>query len=175
MKQCIDCDLIKPLQDFQLRTDTNKYRNQCKKCRQHYVNKYRRENDEYKSRYNQYRKQRRGTDPQFAIMDRLRARVRKMLKSMNGHKYYKTMELLGCSFDEFKKHISDQFYGDMSWEKQNFVLDHKIPCSWFNLKIEKQQRICFGYKNIQPLTEEDNSRKSDKVWTTYNLNTNPYI
>lgn len=175
MKKCISCLEEKSLDDFYLRTDTNKYRNQCKKCRQEYVNLYKRENEYYKKKYNEYRKQRRIIDSQFAIMDRLRSRVRKMLKAKDGTKYINTIKLLGCTFDVFKEYIIKQFYGNMSWDKLNFVLDHKIPCCWFNLNDKKHQLICFNYKNIQPLTFEDNSKKSDKVWVTYNINKNPYI
>ena len=166
-KQCNKCKNIKTIENYQFRTDTKKYRNDCKACCQIRINTYRRENEEYKTRYNQYRKNRRLNDIQFAIMDRLRARVRKMLNADNSSKYFSTIDLLGCSIDKF--------YGDMSWEKKNFVLDHIIPCSWFDLSNPIHQKICFSYKNIQPLTEKDNSIKSDKVWTTYNLMKNPYI
>jgi hypothetical protein len=101
MKQCTSCLVDKQLSDFQYRSDTHKYQNQCKQCRQVYVNSYRRNNEDYKCRYNEYRR----LDTQYAIMDRLRARVRKMLKANNGHKYAKTIELLGCSFEIFKEHI----------------------------------------------------------------------
>ena len=47
-------------------------------------------NKEYKKRYNEYRKKRRSQDNQFAIIDRLRARLRKMVNSQNCIKYYKT-------------------------------------------------------------------------------------
>lgn len=106
-KQCIKCSIVKSIDDFQFRSDTKKYRNECKRCRQEYVNSYRRENNEYKSRYNVYRKERRKQDQQYALMDRMRARVRKMLRSQNGITYYKTQELLGCSFEKFKEHITN--------------------------------------------------------------------
>lgn len=174
-KKCIKCDIEQQLDEYQLRKDTGKYRNDCKSCCQTRINTYRRENVEYKKRYNEYRKKRRLQDTQFAIMDRLRARVRKMLAANDCTKYYTTVKLLGCSMEDFKKHLISKFYSDMSWESKNFVLDHIIPCSWFDLSNPIHQKNCFNYKNIQPLTEEDNSKKSDKVWTTYNLLKNPYI
>ncbi len=146
MKQCIKCGVYKPIEQFQFRTDTKQYRNQCKRCRQDHVNTYRRENEEYKKRYNQYRQHKRTNDTQFAVTDRLRARIRKMLKAQDGKKYVQTTELLGCSYEEFKTYIVSQFYGDMSWTKQNFVLDHKVPCCWFNLQNLAHQKICFNYK-----------------------------
>lgn len=174
-KQCFKCCETKNIDNFQFRKDNNAYRNECKQCCQQRINKYRRENMEFKKRYNDYRKQRRIQDTQYAMTDRLRARIRKLLKSTNCAKYSSTLNILGCSMEEFKTHITSQFYGDMSWEKKNFVLDHKIPCSWFNFSIPKHQLLCFNYKNIQPLTHEDNTHKSDKAWTQYNLSKNPYI
>ena len=174
-KKCIKCYTTKCVSEFAFRNDTQKYRNECKICCQIRINFYKRHNKEYKKRYNEYRKRKRLQDDQFAIMDRLRARLRKMVNSQDGIKYYKTHNLLGCSFEYFKDYISKQFYGDMSWEKRNFELDHKIPCSWFDLKNPIHQKICFNYKNIQPLTHKDNSKKSNKVWTEYNLLKNPYI
>ncbi len=52
------------------------------------------------------------------------------------------------------------------------VLDHIIPCIKFDLTEELHQRVCFNYLNMQPLSQEDNSRKNDglpyeweiKIW-----------
>lgn len=41
IKTCIKCNEQKELVEFEKRSDTGKYRNQCKKCRNNYVNKYR--------------------------------------------------------------------------------------------------------------------------------------
>jgi hypothetical protein len=174
-KICKKYNISKLLSEYAFRNDTKKYRNECKSCCQIRINEYKRTNDDYKKRYNEYRKNKRKNDIQYCLMERLRARVRKMINSQNGIKYFKTHELLGCSFDEFKEHIEKQFYGDMSWDLKNFELDHIIPCSWFDLNNINHQRICFNYKNIQPLTSKDNSKKKDKIWFDYNLMKNPYI
>jgi hypothetical protein len=42
MKLCITCNLDKDLNEFEVRSDTKKHRNQCKVCRASYVNSYRR-------------------------------------------------------------------------------------------------------------------------------------
>lgn len=175
LKKCRTCLVFKDLNEYLFRKDRNKYINDCKLCNQIRINKYRRENEEYKKRYNEYRKNKRLNDDIYAIKERLRARVRKMLKSKNNTKYFKTFELLGCDFETFKQYIIKQFYGDMDWDKKNFELDHKIPCSWFDLSNPKHQKICFNYKNIQPLTYKDNSKKRDRIWIDYNLQKNPYI
>ncbi len=167
MKKCITCSTEKLLTEFQLRTDTGKYRNQCKRCRQDKVNLYRRSNEAYKQRYNDYRKNRRDTDPEYLIKGRLRARIRKLTKAKNIEKYFKTMELIGCDIKTFKTYIEKKFKGDMSWEKRNFVFDHIIPCSSFDLNDVEQQKICFHYTNIQPLTWLENAQKSNKLNYTF--------
>lgn len=42
-KECIECKITKSVIDFHYRTDTGKYRNQCKVCRNSYVSKYKHE------------------------------------------------------------------------------------------------------------------------------------
>jgi len=170
-KICITCSTEKKLSQFYKRTDTGKYRNQCKRCRQDKINLYRRTNDAYKVRYNEYRKKRRKIDPEYLMKDRLRARVRKVLKAKNTKKYFKTIELLGCDIGTFKKHIETKFRDDMCWEKRNFVLDHIIPCASFDLSDVEQQKKCFHYTNFQPLTWDENSKKSNKLFYVFEWDT----
>lgn len=174
-KICIKCSEDKPLECYLFRKDRQKYVNECKTCAQKRINAYRRDNEAYKKRYNEYRKKRRMEDHTYAVKDRLRARLRKMIKAQDASKYTKTLEFLGCSWDDFVEHIKSQFFGDMCWEKRNFVLDHKVPICWFDLTNENHQRICFHYTNIQPLTHEDNTIKGVRVWVDYDINKNPYI
>jgi hypothetical protein len=171
-KTCIKCSTEQTLDNFQLRKNTGKYRNQCKRCRQDKVNTYRRTNEAYKKRYSQYRKNKRETDPNYLMKDRLRARVRKVLKAKNTKKYFKTMELLGCDINTFKKHIESNFRDDMSWEKRNFVLDHILHCASFDLTDVEQQKKCFHYTNFQPLTWDENSMKSNKLFYVFEWDTN---
>ena len=46
---------------------------------------------------------------------------------------------------------------------EKWHVDHIVPCSSFDLTSEKQQRICFNYKNLQPLWADENLRKSDRI------------
>jgi hypothetical protein len=51
----------------------------------------------------------------------------------------------------------------MSWENYgSWVIDHKIPCSSWNLSKSDEQQMCFSYKNLQPLWHSHNLKKSDK-------------
>jgi hypothetical protein len=162
-KRCIKCKEIKDINEYQLRNDTKQYRNQCMRCRQDKVNEYRRTNADYKIRYNQYRKTRRETDEQYYLTEILRSRLRGALKRDNVDKCETTKKLLGCDIQFFKKHIESKFKDDMCWEKRNFEIDHIIPCSSFDLTKDENQKICFHYTNLQPLTKEENSKKSNKI------------
>lgn len=42
-------------------------------------------------------------------------------------------------------------------------VDHIIPCSSFDLTNPEEQKKCFHFTNLQPLTAVDNMRKSSKI------------
>ncbi|NIP30720.1 MAG: hypothetical protein GTN59_09220, partial [Candidatus Dadabacteria bacterium] len=102
-KRCLTCNEVKDIDEYQLRSDTGKYRNQCRRCRQDKINEYRRDNEDYKVRYNQYRKKRREDDEQYYLKEILRGRLRGALKRDNASKCETTIELLGCDIQFFKK------------------------------------------------------------------------
>jgi hypothetical protein len=73
------------------------------------------------------------------------------------------MQLVGCNIDILIKYIESLFLEDMSWDNYGkWHIDHIRPCSSFDLSDNEQQKICFNYKNLQPLWAEDNLKKSDK-------------
>lgn len=108
-------------------------------------------------------------NPENKIKQALRARLNKFVSGK--HKTAHTMDLLGCDFSFFKKHIESLFYvredgTEMNWENYGFNgwhLDHIIPCSFFKLSKPEQQKLCFHYSNIQPLWAEHNLSKSDNL------------
>ena len=82
----------------------------------------------------------------------------------NIHKADKSINLLGCSFNELKIYIESLFTENMSWDKvltSEIHLDHIRPCSSFDLSNEEEQRQCFHYTNLQPLWAIDNLKKGD--------------
>lgn len=162
VKTCIACNIAKPLASFELRADTKCYRNQCKTCRNEYVTEVKKQ-DKHKQQQNKRARERRQTDPAFLINQRLRARLRKVLMCQNAQRLAAPYDLLGCSVLEFKQHIEKQFVDDMCWELKNFELDHIIPCAFFDLTDETQQRMCFHYTNFQPLNPTDNNLKRDYI------------
>ena len=92
----------------------------------------------------------------------LRSRILKVLKGEV--KSVNSLNLLGCSLDELKVHLEQQFEPGMTWDNQGeWHIDHIIPCSRFDLSNPIHQRICFNYRNLQPLWAKDNYKKSDEL------------
>jgi len=123
--------------------------------------KYLKNNPEY---YNQYRINRYNTDPQFKLRIVLGNRLNGVLKKNKTNKTSNIIVLLGCSLDEVKQHIEKQFTELMFWENHGIYweIDHIIPCDKFNLIDIEQQKQCFHYSNLQPLTKTENRQKSNK-------------
>ena len=104
-------------------------------------------------------------NPGFRLTCVLRARVRTALKGFT--KSAKSLELLGCSIEEFRKYLEAQWLPGMSWDNYGkgegkWEVDHIRACSKFDLTQEDQQRQCFHYSNQQPLWGIDNRRKSNR-------------
>ena len=110
-------------------------------------------------------RKKRKEDPSYRITKNLRNRINRALKSSN--KSAVTMKLIGCSIFELWKHLESH----PSWEawmtRENYGkmwhVDHIKPCASFDLTCPNQQRICFNYKNLQPLEAIENMRKGAKI------------
>jgi hypothetical protein len=65
----------------------------------------------------------------------------------------KTMEILGCTAEEFKQHIESLFSPEMTWENHGDIweIDHILPCALFDFTQEGDLEKCFHYSNHQPL------------------------
>ncbi|AHA46059.1 putative prophage protein [Insectomime virus] len=107
-------------------------------------------------------KKKRKTDPAFRIKMCLRSRVNRSIQ--RGTKTAPTLELLGCTILELKEHISKQLPEGIFWEDhgKKFEIDHIVPVSAFDLLDPVQQRVCFHYTNLQPLSRKENLKKGAK-------------
>jgi len=117
----------------------------------------------YKIKANLLRQTRRKVDPNFRIRDNLSSQIRKLLK-MEGLRKDETttMKLLGCSIPFLKKHLESQFKPEMNWNNHSLKgwhVDHIRPCASFNLSDPDQLKICFNYKNLQPMWSKENMSK----------------
>jgi len=76
------------------------------------------------------------------------------------NKKSKTAEILGCSFDEFHRHIESQFTDDMSWSRFDEIhIDHRLPLSAAN--TEEEILVLNHHRNLQPMWAAQNIAKSD--------------
>jgi len=122
--------------------------------------KYRQEN---KEKIHKYYKKRYHSDPEYNLICRLRTRMNIVVKRAGlDKKCASTSELLGISTQGLKEWLEAQFTEDMTWEnRSDWHVDHIIPCDAFDMTVEENQRICFWYKNLQPLWAEENLKKSN--------------
>ena len=99
-------------------------------------------------------------DPNSYISLLLRIRLRQVLKGNKAES--KARELVGCSISELISHLESQFLTGMTWDNHGeWHIDHRRPCSSFDLTNQEECEICFHYTNLQPLWAIDNLAKSD--------------
>lgn len=109
-----------------------------------------------------WQREKRRTDPNYRIGNRLRSRLWHAVEQCGGAKSAKTMELVGCTIPELRQHLESLFTDGMSWENiGKWHIDHKMPCAMFDLSKPEEQRKCFLWSNLQPLWEKDNLSKGD--------------
>lgn len=101
-------------------------------------------------------------DSKFKLSHNIRVLIRKSLQNQFTTKSKKTIEILGCSFDEFKIHLESQFDDKMNWDNQGtyWHMDHIIPIS--SAETEEDVYRLNHYTNFQPLYWLDNLKKSNK-------------
>lgn len=118
---------------------------------------------EMRKKVNLYLRKKRNNNPHYRIKQNLSRRLRTILNERNFIKNENILEIIGCSLDNLKKHLQKKFKKNMSWNNYGkWHVDHIVPCSKFDLTDVKQQRICFNYKNLQPLWAKENIIKSNK-------------
>jgi hypothetical protein len=110
----------------------------------------------------EYCKNREKTDSLYKLTRGIRALILISFKKQFTTKSKKTIEILGCSFEEFKLHLESQFDDKMNWENQGtyWHMDHIIPIS--SAETEEDVYRLNHYTNFQPLYWEDNLKKSNK-------------
>ena len=127
-----------------------------------------------RERINNRRRKRNLNEPIYNLINNVRSRLKKYLKSTGISKNKKTFEIVGCSPEFLKEHIEKQFAEGMSWDLigEHIHIDHIIPLS--SAKTEEEIYKLCHYTNLQPLWAKDNLRKSDKLDYLYVM-VNPNI
>lgn len=109
-------------------------------------------------------------DPSFRLIKLLRGRIRQFIKS--GSSSLSTMELLGCSADEFRDYFESEFTDGMTWAAVmdgQIHIDHDIPLSAFDMHDPIHQRVAIHWSNCKPLWASDNLHKSQAVPVDFDL------
>ena len=101
-------------------------------------------------------------DPSFRIIQAIRARTKGVLKGTDKSKT--SFEYLGVpNVEFFWRHLEKQFKPGMTRENYGlWEVDHIKAVSTFDRTDPKQLKICFNYKNCQPMWSLDNKIKGNK-------------
>jgi len=105
-----------------------------------------------------YYKNKELTSPIFKLKKNIRSLIRNSFYYRNFNKKSKTVEILGCSYEEFKIYLESKFESWMSWENRGWYngehnygwdIDHIIP---LDTAITEEDVIRLNhYTNLQPL------------------------
>jgi len=156
MRTCPKCKIEKVLSSknfYRNKTEIGGFQYTCKECHKfHYKRKY--DFKWYNPQTNlDYKNNRYQSDTEYRLLTILRNRINQYLKKGN-HEH--SIDFIGCSIEQYKKHIESQFNPKMSWENYGtyWEIDHIIPLS---------KEGSFHYTNTQPLTIAENRKKSNKI------------
>jgi hypothetical protein len=125
-----------------------------------YHKEYRKRN---KNKINEYFNNRLNNDNLYKLKTNIRSNIRFSLKRNGFSKNSKTQEILGCSFEEFKRYLESKFEPWMTWDnygKYNgefnygWDIDHILPLS--RGKTEKEIYELNHFSNLQPLCSKIN-------------------
>jgi len=136
-----------------------------------YAKQYRLNNP---NKHREYVKNRIKNDTKFRLTINIRNLIRNSIYRQRINKNTKTQNILGCSYDEFKQHIEDQFESWMTWDNygnpkdkifepnKTWDIDHIIPIS---SGLSEEEIIKLNhYTNLKPLCSYYNR------WVKRNLN-----
>lgn len=188
MKICTKCHVEKPFSCF-AKANKSGLRGDCKVCRAEYSKQcyknnpgkklaqnaaWRLANPEINSaiikewkmsnreHINAQRLIRLKNDPIARMVHNLRKRLRKALKTKKFNKNSKMAEIIGCTADELRLYLQNQFQPGMTWQNYGeWHVDHIIPLATANTEFQTYKLN--HYTNLQPLWAHDNLKKSSKV------------
>jgi hypothetical protein len=132
-----------------------KWREENKEHVKEYKKKYK---QDHKKERNHTNRERKKTDDLFSLTCNVRRTIHKSLKNKGYSKTSRSYEIIGCTYEEFKKHLESKFESWMSWDNYgkyngelNFGwdIDHIIPNS--SGKNEVDVLKLQHYTNLQPL------------------------
>lgn len=168
MKKCTRCLKVKEIVDFYkiipkdcFSDDYIKFCSTCKICHNKLI-KMRKTGSYNRRKTNQLRKNRYKNDSLYKLKISLRSRIYGALKRNKFVKKSKSLEILGGTYEEIRKHLESQFIDGMTWANHgHWHIDHIVPLS--SAKTEEEMYKLCHYKNLQPLWAVDNLKKGNRI------------
>lgn len=154
-KICPKCNIVKSKDCFSKSSSSldGLYRI-CKSCKKISAKKSRIKNKTRISAYNyQYQKNKRNDDPVFKLKDSISCLIRNSIKAKKIKKSTKTFDILGITYEEFKRYLEDNPYG-FKINQKGLDIDHIVPIS--SAHTEKEVIKLNHYSNFQLLPKEYN-------------------
>ena len=111
----------------------------------------------------EYQKLKRKNNPLYKLSIKIKNQVKQSLKRKKYTSQVKVNQILGCSFEDFKRHLESKFEDWMSWDNYGLYngelnygwdIDHIVPLSSVKTKDELLQ--LFHHTNLQPLFSKVN-------------------
>lgn len=184
-KACTRCGEVKELSNFYFNRKYNNHQSHCKQCVAEAAKKYMktdkgREAQKIYKKTDKCRKRRRKrrkilySSEEGRIKQNARANLHyliiAMIKLHTGVVYrkhprkLKGVGLIGCSLQQYKAHIENQFEDWMNWgnyghNENTWQLDHIIPFDAFKDELKKHLKIVCWYKNCKPVRSKNNYEK----------------
>lgn len=186
-KKCSKCQIPKELEFFSKSKD-KKYgvQSMCKECRKnkYYEDKpiikilyqenheqiiadkkqyYKDNTISIKLRIKKYRNNRIKNDPLYKMSCNISTLIRNSFKKKFTKKAKRIFQILGCTYEEFYKHLESKFDEHMNWSNQGtyWHMDHIKPISLATTEQEVYELN--HYTNFQPLKAEDNLKKEINI------------
>jgi len=197
---CKKCSLEKPLEDF-LKAK-GEYTYKCKQCnreegkiryknmmskpdkkekrnakkRGYGKNWYhtRKQDPEWVKMRKDWHDDRNKTNEIYATKKKIRCRINTFLRNRGYVKTWKTMDILGCTWEELVVHLESKFDNGMTWSNRGeWHIDHIIPMS--SAKNVEEVKKLAHYTNLQPLWGPDNIAKGNKLLYDFEFTENGLI
>ncbi len=114
--------------------------------------RWREENaDKHASYVAEYQANRKKLDPQFKLLSNMRSLLYNHLTRKDLKKHKKLEQYLGCTFEDFKCYIEQQFTVDLTWDNYGsyWSIDHICPCN--QAQNEEELTKLQYFKNLRPM------------------------
>lgn len=126
--------------------------------------------DRHSKRQWAWRKAKMASNPSLVVYQRVMSQMyRTLRRHLSGGTVTnksKIVQLLGCEWHEFIRHIESLFKPGMGWHnhgRSGWHFDHIRPLSSFDLTDTTQLAAGCHFTNVQPLWAADNVRKGGKL------------